>query len=187
MHNTDWLGIYVGRLNPIHTWHENTARTMIHDWQDQCMLILWSINKPLSWHNMFSYQERVQFIQKILPWLHIQGMPDYPTNDERFFALDQLIKSKYNWDPAKVVFYGGCEEDIEYLLERNRTCKIINRFDGISSPKISATEVRDHLLRWEVLKDREWTKKILTWYINPIIQDDLITLFGQKLNALKKI
>lgn len=150
------------------------------------MLVLWSINKWLSRKNMLSYQERVQLIQKIYPWLPIQGIPDYPTDEEWIFALDQMIRARYTGDMKNVIFYWWCEEDIAYLAERGRTCKIINRFDGISSIKISATEIRDILLRWEVLHDHEWTKKALSWYINPLIQDELITLFGQKLVALKK-
>lgn len=187
MTNKEWLGVYIGRLNPIHAGHENVVNTMIRDWQDQTMLILWSINKPLTWHNMFSYQERVWFIEKIYPWINIQWIPDYPTDDERLFALDQIIRSKYKGDMKNVVFYGWCEEDITYFVERDRTCKIINRFDWVSSPKVSATEIRDHLLRWEVLKDVDSTKQALLWKVNPIIQDQLIALFSEKLSKLKKI
>lgn len=188
MHTKDWLGIYIGRLNPIHTGHENIINNMIKDRQEQCILVLWSINEKLSWRNMFTYKERATFIQKIFPGLMIQGIPDFLNdNDMRIFTLDQIIKAQYTWDIKNVVFYGGCEEEISFLLERNRTCKIINRFDGVSSPKVSATEVRDHLHRWLELYDMTQTKKALEWYINPLIQDELIALFSEKVSSLKKI
>lgn len=187
MTHKEWLGVYIARENPIHAGHENVKNIMIQERKDQCMLVLWSINEDLSWRNMFSYEERVKFIKMIYPELLIQWICDFKTDDAWIFALKMIIKSRYNWDIKNVVFYWWCDEDIAYLLDRWMTCKVVNRFDGVSSPKISATEIRDILHKWYVMNDIERTKKTLWTNINPIIQDELISLFGQKVAMLKKM
>lgn len=187
MTTKEWLWVMIERASPIHTWHESVKQTMIRDWWKDCMAVLWSINEKLSWRHMFSYKERAKFINMIFPELLVQWIPDFDNDDDWIFTLDQIIKSRYDWDIKNVVFYWWCDEDIAYLLDRGRKCKIVNRFDGINSPKISATEIRDILHKWNTINDINRTKNALAWKVNPIIQDQLIALFNEKLIKLKKI
>lgn len=151
------------------------------------MAILGSMWKPASLHDIFSYQERAGFINTIHPDLHIQWIPDFPNdNPQRFYALDQIIKWRYRWDIKDVTFYWWCEEDLAYLLEDNRKCVIINRFDWISSPKISWSEIRDILLRHSSSGIIDESAKALEWILNPLIVKDVITIYNRKIAELKK-
>ena len=90
-------------------------------------------------------------------------------------TLDDLLIAS-NLDPSKTIFFGGCDEDITFFIEAGRKCKIINRFDG-TTPKISATEIRDSLIY-----DRSLDGKI-----NPIIENDLRICFKEKWERFKRI
>ena len=123
----------------------------------------------------FTYQERRNFIKKIFPKIKTIGVPDYITDEEWMIALDDILISM-GINLKKVIFYGGCEEDIVFFLDLKRKCKILNRFDG-SSPKISATEVRDCLIFGRPL-DR---------MVNPKILNEVKSLFAEKWEKFEKI
>lgn len=169
-------GIMVARCNPLHLGHEAVKNEMIRTFGiDDCMTMLGSANAGISMRHIFSYMERRNLIAKVYPDLKVIGIPDFPTNAEWFRLLDDLLIAR-GFDPAKTVFFGGCEEDVSVLLESGRKCHIINRFDG-TTPKISATEVRDALIH----------KRSLNGMINPLIQEDVAELFEKKWELLKKM
>lgn len=139
------FGVFVGRVCPTHLGHEKVIGEMIAECGiNNCMAVIGSSNSPISIRNLFSYEERRGFLKMIFPELKVVGLPDYLTDQEWFIALDDIL-TVWGINPDEVIFFGGCEEDIHFFFEFNRKCKIVNRFDG-SSPKISATEVRDGLI-----------------------------------------
>lgn len=172
---TDTFGVYVGRFNPIHLGHQVTLETMLHEHKENCMLILGSSNHELSIRHMFNLQERTQFIKKLYPSLTIVGLPDFDTDEEWLFALDQIMRLKYSGDKKHVVYFGGCEEETQFFANDGRVVHIVNRFDG-TSPNISATAVRDALIH----------DRTLSGLVDTKIQDDLKTTFSKKRSLLQR-
>jgi tRNA pseudouridine-54 N-methylase len=100
---------------------------------------------------------------------------DFPSSDDDWIvALDNLLVSS-GANPNKTIFFGGCEEDIMFFLNRNRKCHILNRFDG-TTPKVSATEVRDNLIH-----DRS-----VETLLNPLIEKQVRSLFKVKWRDFQK-
>lgn len=145
-------GVFVGRMSPFHRGHELVVRTMVHACGiERSLLVIGSANHPCSLRHFFSYTERRDFVKTLFPELRVIGLPDYPTDDEWVLALDDLLVLA-GMTPTSVTFFGGCEEDIRFFIERGRSTRILNRFDG-TTPKISATEVRDALIHARPLEE----------------------------------
>jgi len=140
-----------------------------------CLVAIGSTNAGFSLRHFFSYQERRNFIKKLFPKIKVVGLPDYITDEEWLVALDDILTSM-GINPKNVIFFGGCEEDVVFFLDKKRKCKIMNRFDG-TTPKISATEVRDCLIF-----DRP-----LDGMLNPKIMTDVKKIFAEKWEKFKKI
>lgn len=141
-------GVFVGRLCPIHCGHRNVVGKMLGDCDgpENSLVVVGSSNAPLSLRHFFSYEQRRSLIHaEFGPRIRIVGLPDYPTDAEWLLALDDILRAA-RIEPERAVYYGGCEEDVMCFSDARRRCRLINRFDGRETPKISATEVRDALI-----------------------------------------
>jgi hypothetical protein len=134
-----------------------------------------SANHPTSLRHFFSYEERRGFILKVFPGLKVFGIPDFPTDEEWILALDDILRLS-GTDPSSVTFFGGCREEVDFFCRIGRKVEIMNRFDG-STPKISATEVRDALIR----------ERNLEGLLNPAIADSVRRSFQEKWELFKKM
>lgn len=174
------FSVYTWRLCPAHLWHEMIINLMRERFRDKFLLILWSSTANFSLRNFFNYEERRGFVKKIFPDQGVVGLSDYSTDREWLLALDDMISNIFKIShediKKKVVFAWWCHEDIDFFLQDWRQIEIVNRFDW-STPKISATEVRDALIY-----DRN-----LDWLLNPIIASDIKDLFKTKWEKFKKI
>ena len=167
--------VMIGRFCPVHVGHEAMIAQMTNCYNDIIIIMVGSANKPISFRNIFSFQERVSFLRKIIPsQCQIVGLPDFPTNEEWLFNLDNLLIFG-GIDPKNVTFYGGCEEDMQVLIKAGKTIKTVNRFDG-TTPKISATELRDALLH-----DRYFHEMV-----NAEIAGDVRAAFQKNWGVLRK-
>lgn len=181
MNNKPEIAVYTGRLCPIHLWHECHINSMRDRFNSRFLQVLWSSNAQPSLRNFFNYEERRAFIKALFPDQKIVWLPDYSTDSEWLVALDDLIIA-FAWFESKeelldkTVFVGWCEEDVDFFYQDWRKVEIINRFDG-STPKISATEVRDALIH----------SRSLDGLVNPKIQEEVKTLFASKWEKFKKI
>lgn len=171
--------VYVWRLCPTHLWHQAILDRLIARFWERCLLVLWSSNAPFTLRNFFSYEEKRWFAKKLYPWLDIVWLPDYGTDEEWLLALDDLIRAWWKWwnDTvlSNVTFMWGCEEDVDFFFKAWRKVEILNRFDG-STPKVSATEVRDALIHW----------RNLSWLVDDRIANDVIDLFNTKWELFKR-
>ena len=171
----------IGRLNPIHLWHENIISSNQEWFKWRYLQVLGSSNAQFSLRNYFSYCERRGFFKNIFPEIPVVWIPDYASDKEWLTALDDLLMSHF-WLKSteevkeKITFVWWCEEDVSFFIEDCRNVKIINRFDW-TTPKISATEVRDALIQ----------SRSLEWLVNPKIIDEVKTLFHKKWENFKKI
>lgn len=170
------FGIFVGRFSPTQLGHEMVANHMIKICgPENSLLVLGSSNATMSFRHLFSYENRRSFLKKIFGDILIIGMPDYPSDREWLMALDDILSLK-KIRPQDATFFGGCEEDIHFFLEAQRKCEILNRFDG-STPRISATEVRDALIQGRSLEG----------LLNPTIMEDVQNAFAINWNQFKKM
>ncbi|MEI6378545.1 MAG: hypothetical protein WCO55_02715 [Candidatus Falkowbacteria bacterium] len=168
------IGAYLGRFNPIHTAHEQVIGDMIKEFGVKNSLVLiGSANAPISLRHFFSYEERRSFIKTIFPELKVVSLPDFGNDQEWLLALDDIIRLS---GATQTIFFGGCKEDVSTLIDGGKECRIFNRFDG-TTPKISATEIRDCLIYG----------RSLDGLVNPQIADTIQKLFAQKWERFKKI
>ena len=161
---------YCGRFNPMHIGHEAVTNEMLRLFGPaKSRLIVGSANTSQSLRHFFSYEERREIIKTVFPGIMVMPLGDFVSSDDEWMvALDDLLVSS-GMNPDKTVFFGGCEEDIIFFLKRNRKCHILNRFDG-TTPKVSATEVRDSLIH-----DRS-----MNTFLNPLVEEKVRSLFKVK-------
>lgn len=163
-------GVYCGRFNPIHAGHEAVINRMLFNHgAENCRLIIGSANSPQSLKHFFSYIERRSLIKTLFPDLTIMPLGDFLGNDDEWMiALDDILNSS-GISFKNATFYGGCDEDISFFIKAGRTCRLVNRFDG-TTPKISATEIRDSLIKGRKLDG----------FVNPLIEPMMKSMFSLK-------
>jgi nicotinamide mononucleotide adenylyltransferase len=166
---------FIGRLCPLHAGHEVVIRNMLETAGERSLIVIGSVNTPLSLRHFFSYEERRDFLHAVFPGARIVGVPDFREDREWLLALDDVL-SVAGFDPEKTVFFGGCEEDVRFFTEANRQTAILNRFDG-STPKISATEVRDALIHGRSLRG----------LVNEVLIDRIQSSFAAKWELFKRM
>ena len=169
------FGVYVGRFNPLHLGHIAVIRSLIETYGEQTLLIIGSSNAPTSLRHFFSYDERKKFIKAVFPDIKVVGLPDYGDDTIWLSALDDILIAA-GFDPSKTTFFGGCSEDLRFFEDANRNCSFMNRFDG-TTPKVSATEVRDALI----------LGRPLDGLVDPAISSQVKQLFDQKWEVFKKM
>lgn len=169
-------GVFVGRFCPIHAGHEVVIGNMIEECGvDNSIIIIGSSNSLISLRHFFSYDERRRFLLTLFPNVRVVGLPDYSTDDEWILALDDILRA-VRFNSKNTIFFGGCEEDIGFFLKARRKTFIVNRFNG-TTPKISATEVRDALIG----------NRSLDGLLNHAIEKEVSGLFLEKWEKFKKM
>lgn len=170
------FGAALGRFSPIHLGHEQIIKAMREMCTcTNCLVIIGSSNAPMSKRDFFSYRQRRGFIKSVyadVPTLRLTGLPDYQDNEQWLLALDDLIcaiTGLMHWQvKEEVTFFGGSQEDLRFFIEDGRRIHVVNRFDGVSSPKISASEIRDDLRH----------SRSITGKVNSVIESKVITTFN---------
>lgn len=170
-------GVFMGRMNPIHLGHEHVIDQMVKECGEaNTVIIIGSSNAQTSMRHFFSYKQRRDFVRALYPTLRILPAGDFPNNDiEWAAALNDILESAFGQNTkADVRFYGGADEDVSYYKTAGYKTKVINRFDG-TTPVISATEVRDHLVH----------DRTLEGLLNPKLHTDILDLFQERWEAFK--
>lgn len=140
------IAVLVGRFNPVHLGHIEVIKSAIATFgEENCILIIGSQNHPMTLRHFFSFNERLGFLKLLFPDIKISGLPDFESDKDWVSALDNMLETTFGKQNLDFIYYGGCEEDISFFVDIGRTTKILNRFDG-TTPKVSATEVRDALI-----------------------------------------
>ena len=172
------FGFFVGRMNPIHIGHEAVINRMIEMCGiEHSVIVIGSCNAPASIRHFFSYNERRNFIRQLYPTVRIVGLPDYLTDEEWLRALYDLMEAITGTSkPGQIKFFGGAEDEVQWYIDAGHQVEVLNRFDG-TTPIVSATEVRDHLIQ----------AKSLEGLINPELIDPIQELFKQRWDAFKQL
>ena len=141
------VGVFVGRLCPIHSGHQTTIDTMIKDVGiDNSLIILGSVAQKVTFRVLFSYSQRKDWIHKIYgDTIRIVGVPDFPNDDRSWLQLiyDNIHSAFCHLENFEIVFYGGSPNDLEYFSNVGSFVKIVDR----SKVPVSATVIRDMMLR----------------------------------------
>lgn len=162
-------GVFIGRCCPLTVGHEYIINRMLTNHGENSLVILGSTNVKVSPVNIFSFTERLYFVKEIFPNLQIVGIPDYNNNKKWLEHLDYILH-QYNSSLKHAIFYIGNENDAYFFTNASVKTNVVDRYSG-NAPKVSATQVRKNLYK----------NKDITGMVNPIIQENIISCFNQKL------
>lgn len=168
------VGIFVGRLCPIHVGHETIIEQMIDDCGlENCMIILGSVGQGVTFRVLFPYTLRKKWIRAIFGnTIKINGVPDFPNDDFSWLELiEDQIDSAFG-DCGPVVFYGGSVSDVEIFHEHGYQIRIVDR----TQMPVSATVIRDMALRGMDISP----------FVNPVIHDDFKHKFARAMEESEK-
>lgn len=168
------VGIFVGRLCPIHIGHMETINRMIEDVGiENSIIILGSVGQKVSFRVLFSYHQRKNWIKTIYgDDIRIMGVPDFPNDDASWFdVIKDALHCSFGND-VEWVFYGGSVKDVEYFHNRSYTTKINDR----TKMPVSATVIRDMMLRGMPVDH----------FIDPKIKDSVLTNFAKIMEDSEK-
>ena len=138
------FGVYVGRFSPMHLGHEAQIKRLIEEFGEDHLVCIGSAGHVMTPRHMLKLSDRVKIMQLVFKKLRIAPLPDFGTDEEWLFALQTLIRLA-GGDPMHATFIGGCKQDVSFFETAGYHVVLYNRFDGVSSPPTSATEVRDAL------------------------------------------
>jgi len=155
--NKFWIILW--RFQPIHLWHENVIKTMITNHKiENCLIIVWSINKPKSEQNPYSFKQRKYWIKKLFPDVKVVWLKDYSTDERRFIELEKIIQKTFYTGFEAITFYWWSIDDIKFFLDYGKNCFIVDR--GVWDCK--------HI-SWTNLRDDMKNHKNIESYLNPQI------------------
>jgi nicotinic acid mononucleotide adenylyltransferase len=138
---------FVGRFNPIHRGHQVVIDKMIAEYGlTNCYILVGSCNSPQSIRHFFSFQQRVEYIHMLYPTIKIAAIADQENDSSWLLSLRLLLDSCGN-NVKSVDFFGGSYEDISFFEEAGYNCNYVDRYSDKASIKISASEVREALIR----------------------------------------
>ena len=148
------VGVFVGRMCPIHIGHQCTIDTMIKDVGiENSLIILGSVGQKVTFRVLFSYFQRKQWIRRIYNHdIRIVGVPDFPGDNQSWkeMVFDQIWSAfAHLGQDIDIVFYGGSIDDVEIFHNVGASTKIVDR----TKVPVSATVIRDLMLRGMDVKD----------------------------------
>lgn len=172
------IGVFIGRMVPIHKGHQRIIQTMIDDCGiDNCQVLIGSSNAPLSWRVLFPYKKRSVWVKRLFPGVRIMGIPDtyVPDDNEWLMYVDDCLASVFPGAGIKdFVFYGGSSEDVVWFYEHgNRHIKIVDR----EQYPVSATKVRQMLLNGMPIDE----------VVDKRIAKEVVEAFTSQLDKLDKL
>ena len=171
------IGIFVGRLCPIHVGHMATIDKMIEDvGEENSLIILGSVGQKVTFRVLFSYRQRKKWIDEIYSdEIRVVGAPDFPNDDESWIQfIEDLIYSSFAHKETQpeYVFYGGSIDDVEIFANKGFKTEIVDR----TSMPVSATVIRDMALRG----------MDISHFIDQRIKDDFLRKFAKVMEESEK-
>ncbi len=178
------IGVFVGRLCPIHVGHQATIDKMIEECgMSHSLIILGSVGQKVTYRVLFSYAQRKNWIRHLYdPKLRIVGLPDFPNDNHSWRELVfDLIHSSFmhtyegedlDMEDMEIMFYGGSIVDLEMFSDVGCKIRVVDR----TSMPVSATVVRDMALRGMDVSP----------YIHHYIHDDFKRKFAKVMEESEK-
>jgi nicotinamide mononucleotide adenylyltransferase len=175
------LGLFVGRLNPPHTWHTGTIKRALKE-NHKVLVLLWTSLIPDS-NNPFDFDFRKSLLKEVFneSYLGILELLDDESDLIWVQNIGSTIKQNYKniskisiylWDFENDSAYSVIKEyekefenyDVEYILESRKESFVNHNW---SKYKISSTNLRKALKDWNIeLVDKLCDKEIFNMLIN---------------------
>ena len=141
--NNSETGVYLGRFSPFHKGHESVLEALISDFGGKSLIQIGSSNR-LNERTPFTFIQRKKLIQTLYPEVEIMPLPDVASHlgelhqtAERW--LDQIFEEEAK-RKTRFVFYGGSDEDLQFVGRRFKIKKVCR-----TQIKISGTQIREAL------------------------------------------
>lgn len=168
------VGVFIGRMCPIHKGHMKIIQQMIDDnGIDNCLALLGSAASHLKLRVMFNYADRRRWVKRLFPDLRIMGIPDFPDSDVVWMGMvDDAVNAVFP-NATNITFYGGSTEDVEFFYEAGKQVKIIDR----NQLKVSASMIRLLLLQDESIE--KW--------VDNRIRSEVEDLFRKRVKQIDKL
>jgi bifunctional NMN adenylyltransferase/nudix hydrolase len=122
----DYL-VYLGRFQPFHAGHYDTVQKAL-SMSENLIMVLGSHEKPTSYINPFTTNERVYIIKSALSSEELERVEfipqhDHVYNEERWLAsiqasVETLIFSHFAADPIKIGMVGYDKDHTSYYLKK---------------------------------------------------------------------
>lgn len=167
--------VMVGRYTPLHRGHMAVIDTMLERYGENSLLLVGSCNTPISLRHIFTFEDRLEFIQVCYPKLTVMGIPDFPGMNGAWLKYLDMLLAFGKVKEGDVLFFGGSTEDISFFIDAGRNVEIMNRFDG-TTPFVSASQVRDALMK----------ERSVDGLIDDRIRDLVVERYAQRLEQLSK-
>ena len=170
------VGIFVGRMCPIHIGHVATMDKMFEDVGiENTLVVLGSVGQKVSFRVLFSYAQRRKWVMDVKPGLpRLIGIPDFHFDDTSWLDLlmDQINSAFWYLGSFEPVFYGGSKKDVDIFHEKGYLTKVVDR----TKVPVSATVIRDLMLRGVDVSD----------FLHPKIHDDVVKKFARIMEQNEK-
>ena len=164
------LWIVIGRMQPVHIWHQRLIDSALRE-QWICLVLLWG-NDEIDAHNPYTFEQRDEMLQRLYPDsnLMIDYIRDTPTDKQWVENMSTQILKLWIFDA--ITFYVGDREQDSAVSALQKHQEILDvpeiHFTEINRKKIkishdnsdiavSATAVRAAL--WD--RDYSLVQKIL--------------------------
>lgn len=140
--------VFIGRFQPFHNGHKAVIDEALK-LAKQVTILVGSSYAPRNIRNPFTYDERVSMIESNYPEsvharLHIEPLPDYPYDDQRWAARVQKLVEYYTLPGDKIGLIGHTKDHTSYYLKMFPEWK-----DSVEVPNvdgINATDIRNSIL-----------------------------------------
>jgi nicotinamide mononucleotide adenylyltransferase len=155
------FGVFIWRFCPLHLGHQYIIEHGIKEHGiNNFLLIIGSKNIEINSTNIFWFEKRKEFIQKLYPNINIIWLDDYPDDNEWQKNLETNIFQFFNIKNLQnIIFYTGDYSDVKFFEKLSLNIKVLDRFNG-PTKDISGTKIRYKINKWENI-DKLVNKKII--------------------------
>jgi cytidyltransferase-like protein len=134
------VGVYIGRFNPLHRGHCQAINKMLFNHTDNhSILMIGSANASLGLRNLFTYEERRNFIKEIYPKLKIVPLGDQATDKTWFSSILDIVDAVFPFFHQVHLYCGALEDISSFNCEGRVIPEVVDRY---AEQVYSATEVR---------------------------------------------
>ncbi len=163
MHTKMKIWIFIGRMQPLHLWHQKIITESISN-NDFTFIMLWS-----SWiineYNPFTDIERKNFIENIFEEnknkYEIINLADSESDEKWVKNIEKIVKYNINKKEESVTFYGWDFEN-DYAIKVIKQYEDIIEFSNINYREIS---------RKNIYADYKWEKIYIS---STLVRESLI-------------
>lgn len=168
------LAVVIGRFQPFHNGHESVIRCALQQ-ADEVIVLVGSCDKPRSYKNPWTYNERVEMIKGTLPEFSnrivYSNLVDYPYNNRKWVC--QVNNKVFCYMQSrgvedKVVLVGHDKDNSSFYLKMFPGYNVIN---CENHQDINATDIRKKMFYYPTID--EYFKSVISPQTNKVIENSI--------------